>query len=206
MQLRPYQIETLNAITAAFQRGVTRQLVALPTGCGKTVIFSNLPAALRDILPGQILVLAHREELLDQAADKLRAWNRNLTVSIEQAHRHADPSADVVVASVPTLGRANSLRAGRFGWDNFSACVVDEAHHAVAQTYRNIFETGGFCNGNKLLLGVTATPERGDGVGLEEIFEEITYNYSLLEAIADGWLVDLKALTVQGRANLDRVR
>src|SRR5712692_1205989 len=151
MQLRPYQSESLNRITSAFQSGITRQLLSLPTGTGKTVIFANLPTVLREILPGKILVLAHTEELIDQAADKLRRWNPGLHVSVEMAERHADPAADIIVASVPTLGRAGSTRYERFDWNAFSCCVCDEAHHAISDTYLRVFERGGFPGSNKLL-------------------------------------------------------
>lgn len=99
IQLRRYQQECLDEILASADRGVKRMLVALPTGTGKTVIFSQLPR----VLPGRMLVIAHREELLDQAAEKIEWGNPELTVDIEQANRHASPLAEVVVGSIQTL-------------------------------------------------------------------------------------------------------
>src|SRR5713101_6338980 len=103
-QLRPYQQRALEAITGRFAAGVHRQLIAMPTGSGKTVVFANLPTVIKQALPGQVMVVAHREELLDQAAAKISHWNPTLKVSVEQAERFADPNADVLVASVATLG------------------------------------------------------------------------------------------------------
>jgi superfamily II DNA or RNA helicase len=203
MSIRPYQQDALAAIANKYREGVTRQLVSMPTGTGKTVLFANLPQ-LR-LASGKMLVLAHREELINQAVDKISHWNPTLKVSVEMAERRADPAADIVVASVPSLGREGK-RAREFPWSDFSTCVVDEAHHCTADTYRRVIGLGRFDNDRKLLLGVTATPERGDGVGLETVFDEIVYDYSLIEAIKDGWLVDLRAQTVHAKTNLDAVK
>ena len=205
--LRPYQVNGLHSIRAKFAKGIRRQLVSMPTGSGKTVLFANIPT-LQGVPAGQMLVLAHREELLEQAAAKIAHWNPSLSVSIEQGERYANPSADILISSVATLGRKVSKRRERFNWDNIRICIVDEAHHATASTYRTILETGGFLadNPNKLLVGVTATPNRADGTPLADIFEEIVYHYSLRQAITDGWLCDLTAIRVDTRASLDWVR
>ena len=205
--LRPYQVDGLKSISAKFAKGVRRQLVSMPTGSGKTVLFANVPT-LPGVPAGQMLVLAHREELLEQAAAKIAHWNPGLSVSIEQGDRYADPSADILISSVATLGRKVSKRRERFNWDNINVCIVDEAHHATASTYKTILEAGGFLadNPNKLLVGVTATPNRSDGTPLADIFEEIVYHYSLRQAITDGWLCDLTAIRVDTRASLDWVR
>ena len=87
-----------------------------------------------------MLVLAHRAELLDQARDKIRKVNPNLCVEIEQAGRTADPDSQVVIASVPTLGRKGSERLGRLDPERFFLIVVDEAHHATAATYRRVLD------------------------------------------------------------------
>src|SRR5580658_1845152 len=103
MKLRPYQQKSLEAVRQRLAAGIRRQLIAMPTGAGKTVVFANLPKMIAEVLPGQIMVVAHREELLDQAAKKIRKWNPTLTVSIEQADQFADTDSDVIVASVATL-------------------------------------------------------------------------------------------------------
>ena len=157
--LRDYQLECLTAIRDRYLAGVRRQLTCLPTGSGKTVIFSEFPKFFR--MKKQMLVLAHRAELLDQACDKLRQANPDLRVEIEQAGRVADPDSHVVVASVPTLGRKGSGRLPRLDPDRFFLIVVDEAHHATAKTYRRILKYFGVFEPDtpKLIVGFTATPQ-----------------------------------------------
>lgn len=206
--LRKYQGEALDTIEAELKAGVTQQLLVMATGCGKTVVFSHLPSKLADILPGQTMVLAHREELIDQAVDKLRHWNPSLRIDKEMAEHFADPSADVIVSSVATLGRTGSKRIERFNWDNITKVVCDEAHHSTASTYMNVFQTAGVLNpeNKKLLLGVTATPRRGDGQALAEVYQKIVYNYPMRSAIEDGWLVDVRGMRVKTRDSLDEIR
>jgi ATP-dependent helicase IRC3 len=122
MILRPYQQAALHTSKSMFAGGVTRQLIALPTGTGKTPTF----AALKDFFgfKGKIMVLVHREELADQAADKICKWNPGARVGIEMGDRWATSQDDFVVASVQTLGRANNARIARFKPDEFSAIVV----------------------------------------------------------------------------------
>ena len=126
MQLRDYQIDCQTAIKDSFDKGVNRQLVALPTGTGKTVIFAGLPQTLG---VSKAIVLAPREELLDQARDKIQAVNPDLRVEVEQADRHASAWADIVVASVATIGRKDSPRIERFDPASYPLIICDEAHH-----------------------------------------------------------------------------
>ena len=115
---------------------------------------------MRADVPGQILVLVHTEELVEQNAAELKRCNPDLSVSIEMAARHADPTADVIVASVPTLGRANSKRRENFNWDNISICICDECHHSTSASYKRIFEAGGFLaeDSRKLLTDLPPRP------------------------------------------------
>lgn len=179
----------------------------MATGTGKTVIFSNLPATMNEELPGQSLILAHREELISQAADKVTKWNPGLSVGIEMADQYASPDADVIVSSVASLGRKNSTRRERFNWENVTKCVCDEAHHSTASTYTRIFEEAGFLQegSHKLLLGCTATPNRGDGKPLAKVYDKIVYTYSMRQAIQDGWLVDIRGIRVNTKTNLDQI-
>src|ERR1035441_7187653 len=162
MQLRSYQREALEASLTRFKAGISRQLIVLPTGMGKTVVFANLPQHHQ--LPGKMLVLVHREELACQAADKLRRWNPDLRVGVEMGTTYAYPKDDVVVASVPTIGRLKSGRLLKFDPDAYSLVVCDEAHHSVSPSYKTVFEYFGFLGPtpSRLLLGFTATPNRGD--------------------------------------------
>lgn len=198
MQLRPYQKEALEAILSAEDKGITKQLVVLPTGAGKTILFAQLPLMRKDSLP--MLVLAHRAELLNQAKSKIELINPELSVGIEQAEKKAGYT-DVVIASVPTLGRDNSSRIEEYPKDYFKTIVVDEAHHAAATSYRRILD---YFNPD-LLLGVTATPQRSDSVRLIDVFQEIVYYKSIQDLIKQGWLSPLTGYRVKTTTDISSV-
>ena len=204
--LRDYQKECLEAILERYRAGVRRQLTCLPTGSGKTVIFAEFPSYFK--MKKQMLVLAHRKELLDQACDKIRQANHRLSVAVEQAGRSADTDCDVVVASVPTLGRKGSTRLQRLDPDRFFLIVIDEAHHATADTYRRVLEYFGVFapETRKLLVGFTATPKRGDGQGLDAVFQEIVFSKSLPEMIETGFLSPVAGYRVETEIDLSRVK
>ncbi len=206
LQLRNYQIECLEAIRNRYLAGIRRQLVCLPTGSGKTIVFSAFPSYFQ--MKNQMLVLAHRSELLDQAREKIQRVNPLLRVEIDQAGRTADPESHVVVASVPTLGRADSKRLLRLDPDRFFLIVVDEAHHATAKTYQRILKYFGLFESDtrKLLVGFTATPKRGDGEGLDAVFEEIVCSRTLPEMIAEGFLSPVAGYRVETDIDLSRVK
>jgi superfamily II DNA or RNA helicase len=190
LMLRPYQREALDAIHAGERRGVHRQLVALPTGTGKTVVFAHL---LRE-RGGRALVLAHRDELIEQAVEKLHLVAPESRVGVVKAERD-EQAVQVVVASVQTLAQPRRLE---HLIPDFSTIIIDEAHHAAAPTYRAILEhVGAFAPDHLLTVGFTATPERGDQVGLDGVFEAIVYQRELLDMITAGYLCDLRALQVQ---------
>ena len=138
IELRDYQIESLERVKKAYTEGKRRVIVSLPTGTGKTVVFASFPRHFK--MKKRLLVLAHREELLIQAEQKFRAVDPELKIGIERADDYAASEAQVVIASVPTLARSNGARLSRFKPDDFSVVVVDEAHHAVAASYRTIFD------------------------------------------------------------------
>ena len=206
LTLRPYQDECLRAILDAYRRGKRRVLVALPTGTGKTVVFSSFPRFFR--MKRRLLVLAHREELLEQARRKFLAADPALRVEIEQAQRHASDDAQVVVASVPTLGRSSSARLQRLSPEDFFLVVVDEAHHAVASSYLRVFDHFGLRepDSRRMLVGFTATPYRGDKRGLGEVFEEIVFRRDLREMIVQGYLARIRGWRVSTSVDLDGVR
>jgi len=206
MRLRPYQAQCLDRIRDSYGRGARRLLVSLPTGTGKTVIFAAMPAFF--MMKKRMRVLAHREELLEQAAAKFAASAPDLAVGIEQGARRAPADARIVLASVPTVGREASQRLQRLDPDQFYLIVVDEAHHAVAATYRRVFAHFGLFaeDSRRLLVGFTATPRRGDKHKLSEVFEEIAYARSLPEMVRDGYLCPIRGWRVHTSIDLTGVR
>ena len=211
MQLRDYQQNAIDSIVEHAKNGVTRQVIVLATGLGKTVIFGHLPSRVRD-KGKKSLIIAHREELIDQAKDKIADIDKTLRVQIEQGDREVDTSKeyDVVIASVPTIGRRGSKRIRKFNPDEFGLIVIDECHHSTAETYRSILEYFGVdkekdakkSTNGKVLLGVTATPSRSDHIGLDEIFDKITFSYDLRQGIANKYLCDIKAFGIATGSDL----
>lgn len=203
MQLRPYQEDAVRAVLAARREGVRRMVLALPTGAGKTVVFSELIRRARH----GVLVLAHRDELVRQAEAKIRAALSGSTrrVAIEQAERHAPRDADVVVASIRSLHseRLGRVVAGR----SIRLVIYDECHHAVAaENVRVLHDLGAFePDWPGTLVGCTATTRRGDGRGLGEVFERIVYERSLRQMIEDGHLRPLRGIRIDTRVRVTRV-
>lgn len=188
-QLRPYQEAAREAIENEWASGTKRTLLVLPTGTGKTVVFSKV--AEDQVRAGnRVLILAHRGELLDQAADKLYRMT-GLKSSIEKADQTALGTWNrVTVGSVQSLQRENRL--DRFDPNYYGTIIIDEAHHAITDGYRRIIDHFNDAN----VLGVTATPDRGDQRHLGEVFESLAYEYSIVQAIKDGYLCKIVAQTV----------
>lgn len=180
-------------------------MVSLPTGTGKTVVFASMPRLFG--LKRRMLVLAHRQELLDQAASKFAAITPHLRVGIEQAGREASEESRIVLASVATLGRADSSRLRRLSPEDFYLIVVDEAHHAVAPSYRRIFDHFGLFDPGtpRLLVGFTATPRRGDKKTLSSVFQEVAYSRAMPDMVREGHLCSLRGFRVSTRINLSSV-
>ena len=199
MKLRSYQIEAKEAIKAEWAKGNQKTLLVLPTGTGKTIVFSKLSEDL--VRDGErVLILAHRGELLEQAADKM-AQATGLKCAVEKAE---DSSLDswyrVVVGSVQSLMRPARLE--QFAPDHFGTIIVDEAHHALADSYQRILD---YFGGAKV-LGVTATPDRGDMRNLGTYFDSLAYEYTLPKAIKEGYLSPIKAQTIPLTLDLSTVR
>lgn len=199
MTLRPYQAQAVDAVMSEWGEGRRKTLLVLPTGCGKTVVFANVAKRVVDA-GGRVLVLAHRGELLDQAADKIMAAT-GLGCSVEKAERtSAGEWFRVTVGSVQSMMRESRLR--RFGHDDFDAIVIDEAHHAVSDSYGAVLDW--FPDAD--VLGVTATPDRADRRNLGAVFDSVAFEYSLPSAIRDGYLCPIKAQTVPLSIDLSAVR
>jgi ATP-dependent helicase IRC3 len=208
MSLRPYQHEALQVSKDKYASGLTRQLIQLPTGTGKTVVFANLKEFHN--FQNRQLVLVHRDELAQQAKDSIQHWNPSLRVGIEMGEHRWSNNDDVVIAGVQTIGTTSSKRLHGFNPRQFDSLTCDEAHHSVASTYTKVFDYFGLLDGqrrdySKLLLGVTATPNRGDGQGLGQRYDEIIYRMSILDAIRDGWLANIRGIKITSATDLSGV-
>lgn len=196
--LRTYQQEAREAIHSQWDQGIKKTLLVIPTGGGKTIIFS---AVIEDeVRKGKrVLVLAHRGELLTQAADKLAA-STGLKCSVEKAEESCLNSFfRVTVGSVQSLMRESRLV--RFRPDYFNTIIVDEAHHVLSDGYQRVLKHFGDAE----VLGVTATPDRGDMKNLGSFFESLAYEYTLPRAIKEGYLCPIKAMTIPLRIDLSGV-
>lgn len=198
MELRPYQKEAKEAIFEQWDSGVLKTLLVLPTGCGKTVVFAKVTEEC--VRKGdRVLILAHRGELLDQAADKLMKTT-GLGCALEKAESSCQGSwFRVVVGSVQTLMREKRL--GGFPADYFNTIIIDEAHHCISDSYQRVLQH--FPEAQ--VLGVTATPDRGDMRNLGVYFESLAYEYTLPKAIKEGYLSPIKALTIPLKIDMSNV-
>jgi superfamily II DNA or RNA helicase len=191
--LRDYQAEALAAVRSAAGRGITRALVVLPTGAGKTVVFAELARRAADWRSCRVLILAHRDELIGQAAGKLRHAMPDADIGILKAERD-EHDHQIVVASVQTLAAAGRLDRVT---PDFGLLIVDEAHHAPSRTYLRILEWAGcLADGGTRLAGFTATASRADRAPLERVFQEIVYEQSIMRMMRGGYLVNAKAQQV----------
>lgn len=199
MELRPYQREAKAAIFEQWESGVKKTLLVLPTGCGKTIVFAKV--AEECVTEGErVLVLAHRGELLDQASDKI-ATACGLGCAVEKAEQTCLGSwYRITVGSVQSLMREKRL--AQFPDDYFSTIIVDEAHHILSDGYQRVLEH--FPEAN--VLGVTATPDRGDMRNLGQFFESLAYEYTLPKAIREGYLSPIKAITIPLKLDLSGVQ
>lgn len=198
MDLRPYQQEAREAIFEQWDSGVLKTLLVLPTGCGKTIVFAKVTEDC--VRRGdRVLILAHRGELLEQAADKIHK-STGLGCAVEKAEESCIGSwFRVVVGSVQTLMREKRL--GQFPTDYFQTIIIDEAHHCISDSYQKVLN-----HFNKAkVLGVTATPDRGDMRNLGSYFESLAYEYTLPKAIKEGYLSPIKALTIPLKIDMSGV-
>ena len=227
---RAYQAEAKAEVIKGFTGNrlgntFTKQLVVLATGLGKTPLFADVAKWVMETQHGRVLILAHREELLEQAEDKTR-WvvGEQAAIGWEQGARWANPKADqIVLASVPTLGRAVTAidaseydgitgamvkftrpndRLSRFPRDHFKLIIIDEAHHATASTYQNIlnyFE-------NAWVLGVTATSKRGDKDSLHDVFDRVAFKMDIVEGTKKGHLNPITCHRVKSTTSLDGLK
>ena len=190
LALRDYQAAAVKAVRTAWSDGIRRPGVVLPTGAGKTVVFSHLIKVMHG-LGVRTVILVHRDELIRQAVDKLRKVAPNLIVGILKGSRREIRGRDVVVASVQSLVREQ--RRAELAAAGFRLVIVDEAHHAVANTYMNVLRDMGCFEEDPLrgayALGVTATMGRSDRLALGEVWQKVVYTHDILDMIREGHLV-----------------
>lgn len=197
MQLRPYQSEVIESVADGRRRMYSRQLVILPTGAGKTVVFVSYAKRVLDT-GRSVLILAHREDLVFQAADKARQLG--LSPGIEMAKLQASPDDRLVIASVASLwGQQRRVRRP------FDLIIVDEAHHSLAPKWRDFLETLS-PNFDKEYLGVTATPFRADRGKLLDWWERIAGEVTLTQLIRDGYLANIVVRCLPIKVDLPSVR
>lgn len=198
MELRPYQSEAKTAIFEQWDQGKKKTLLVLPTGCGKTIVFAKVTEDC--VRQGKrVLIMAHRGELLDQAADKIMQAT-GLGSAVEKAEESCLGSwYRIVVGSVQSLTRPQRL--AKFKQDYFDTIIIDEAHHCLSDSYQRVLEH--FPDAD--VLGVTATPDRGDMRNLGQYFESLAYEYTLPQAIKSGYLVPIKAMTIPLQLDLTGV-
>lgn len=189
MELRPYQNEAVEAIEKEWTAGRDRTLLVLPTGCGKTIVFCRI-AENRVKAGDRVLILAHRDELLDQAADKLRKSTGLVTAKEKAEETCLNSWYRVVVGSVQSMTRENRLK--KFGEDYFGSIIIDEAHHCLTDSYQRVLNH--FKSAK--VLGVTATPDRSDMRNLGQYFSSLAYEYTLPRAIREGYLCKINAMTI----------
>ena len=192
MQLRDYQNSAISNVRKSLQAKYRSVLLTLPTGAGKTVIFSEI-TRLAGLKGASVLILVHRKELIDQAGDKLT--KANVKYGIIAAGRKESKS-NVQVASVQTLiNRLNNP-------NQFDLIIIDEAHHAVANSWRKIFD---FYK-SAIKLGVTATPMRMTGAGLGEIFDKLIIGSTIPELVEQKYLAEHEVYAQPNKLNLDKIR
>lgn len=198
MELRPYQAEAKAAVFEQWDKGAFKTLLVLPTGCGKTIVFAKV--AEDCVRQGyRVLILAHRGEILEQAADKIKK-STNLGCATEIAEQTCLGSwFRITVGSVQSMQREKRL--SQFSEDYFNVIIIDEAHHCISDGYQKVLQH--FPSAK--VLGVTATPDRGDMRNLGEFFESLAYEYTLPKAIREGYLSPIKAMTIPLQLDLSGV-
>jgi superfamily II DNA or RNA helicase len=198
MDLRPYQKEAVDSVLAKWVDGEFDRLLGVaPTASGKTIKFAHVAKAR--VGSGPVLILAHRDELLDQAIAKIHAAV-GLRAAKEKADERASPNDNLVVASVQTLSREGRLK--RFPPNHFSTAIVDEAHHTPSDSYLRVLERFDQAK----VLGVTATPDRGDKQSLNNYYQELAFEILLTDLIRAGWLCPVTIKTVPLQIDISQVR
>lgn len=215
VELRAYQSEAVQATRAGWAAGMRRVAIVLPTGTGKTTVFSKIEG---DMAAAGIvsLVVAHRDELIEQAAERARLMNPTLRVGIVKGPREEIRGRNIIVGSIQTLGRSGAIgqrRRDALRRAGVRLVIVDECHHAVADSYMRLLRDLGCFDpvpadgslSGAYALGVTATMTRTDRLALGQVWEDVVYRKDILSSIREGYLTPVRGLRVRV-AGLDLTR
>ncbi|APA13711.1 hypothetical protein sscle_11g084810 [Sclerotinia sclerotiorum 1980 UF-70] len=207
--LREYQEECIQAVLSHIDQGHKRMGVSLATGSGKTVIFTQLIDRVQPHakIATQTLILAHRQELVEQAARHCENAYPDKRIEIEMGKMHASGYADITVASIQSIGSGDRIE--KFDPTRFKLILVDEAHHIVAPQYLKTLAHFGLSEkreSSPTLVGVSATLSRTDGLKLGAALDQIVYHKDYIDMIEDNWLSGVIFTTVQSKADVSSVR
>lgn len=198
MALRPYQREGLKAVLRDYRAGVRRLLMVMATAAGKTMVVSRIPELIKMPKGEQLLFIVNRDDLVEQAAETYRVCNPNLRVGIERGDDHSDPGLDdVIIGSIQSMSRKDGVdtRMLKFNPERITVGIIDETHFALSAQFIWLLRYLRMLKGEnpddaKLLLGITATPDRTDGRGLEAIYDKITFEVGAQELMQTGPIVN----------------
>jgi superfamily II DNA or RNA helicase len=197
VNLRPYQIDAVNAVLSGVAAGERSGLLSMATGTGKSVVMAEIAEQFIERHRKPVLIIAHRERLIRQLRDTCERHGHRVAVEMADQKAH-DYDADVIVASTASLCR--ETRRNRYNPDRFGMVAVDEGHHSGAGSYEKILNHFG----GAYHLGVTATPDRADGKKLP--FDKIVYEYRLTTAIKEKYLCPIMAELVPIRIDMSKVK
>lgn len=199
IMLRPYQNEAIEAIYREWKNGNKRTLLNLATGLGKTIVFSKVAERFAKN-GGRVLILAHREELLNQAAEKIKKITGLKCVYEKAKITSIGSDCKIVLGSIQTISRPTRLC--KFGKAYFDLIIIDEAHHCMSETYQRVLEYFD----KAYVLGVTATPNRGDKKELSDYFDSEAYEYGIREGVNNHWLCPIVAQTIPLKIDISHVK
>lgn len=205
---RDYQDRAVEKFISAYDRGINRQLFVSATGTGKTYT----ACFLRDRFQPrkQTIFMVDEIQLAFQARDSFINADPSLQIGIEMNKYSHSSNDDVIITSVPTIGRAGSKRINKINPEKIGLVMVDEAHKSVSESWirtLNYLQVGpDNFDEEKLLLGLTATPNRPDGKPLNTLYDDITENYDIRWALRNGWLTDFEFFRVQTDTDISHVK